>query len=237
MEKPQTPEMPNHIAIIMDGNGRWAKSRGLSRSAGHREGAKTVERIAEHCRQIGVRYLTLYAFSTENWNRPKEEVDAIFNLLRRYLADIEKRKNDTARMVFLGDRTALAPDIQERMALCERESQNHTGMTLSIAINYGGRDEILRAARKLAERAKDGLLDPAETDEAAFSRELDTAGQPDPDLVIRPSGEMRLSNFLLWQTAYSEFVSMDVLWPDFTTADLDRAIAEYQKRSRRFGGV
>ena len=237
MEKPQTPETPNHIAIIMDGNGRWAKSRGLSRSAGHREGAKTVERIAEHCRQIGVRYLTLYAFSTENWNRPKEEVGAIFDLLRRYLADIEKRKNDTARMIFLGDRTALAPDIQERMALCERESQNHTGMTLSIAVNYGGRDEILRAARKLAEKAKAGILDPAGIDEAAFSRELDTAGQPDPDLVIRPSGEMRLSNFLPWQTAYSEFVSMDVLWPDFTAADLDRAIAEYHKRSRRFGGI
>ena len=237
MEKPQTPETPNHIAIIMDGNGRWAKSRGLSRSAGHREGAKTVERIAEHCRQIGVRYLTLYAFSTENWNRPKEEVDAIFDLLRRYLADIEKRKNDTARMIFLGDRTALAPDIQERMALCERESQNHTGMTLSIAVNYGGRDEILRAARKLAEKAKAGILDPAGIDEAAFSRELDTAGQPDPDLVIRPSGEMRLSNFLLWQSAYSELVFMNVLWPDFTPADLDEAILEYHRRNRRFGGV
>lgn len=237
MSGAQTPEVPRHIAIIMDGNGRWAKSRGLPRSAGHREGAKTVEKIAEHCRRIGVRYLTLYAFSTENWNRPKEEVDAIFGLLRRYLADVEARKNDSARMVFLGDRTPLAPDIQERMALCERESRGHTGMTLSIAINYGGRDEILRAVRKLTQKAAAGSVDPNRLDEAAFSSELDTAGQPDPDLVIRPSGEMRLSNFLLWQCAYAEFVSMDVLWPDFTPADLDRAIAEYWKRSRRFGGI
>jgi len=233
----QTEAIPAHVAIIMDGNGRWAKQRGLSRSMGHRQGAKAVEEITRHCQKIGVRILTLFAFSTENWSRPRQEVEAIMDIFRDYLGQCEKQKNDRVRMRFIGDRTPLASDIVRRMDALEEATQDNRDMSVNIAINYGGRDEIVHATRRLASLVADGSIDADAIDHVVFAGELYTAGQPDPDLIIRPSGEMRLSNFLLWQCAYSEFVFMDVLWPDFTAAHLDKAIAEFSERSRRFGGV
>lgn len=230
-------EMPRHVAIIMDGNGRWAKRRGLPRSAGHRKGADTFGKIARHCRDLGIPYLTTYAFSTENWKRPKDEVDAIMDLLRRYLSDVFRHKEENARLCFLGDLTPLAPDIRETISRVERESAGNDAICINIALNYGGRDEIVRAARDLAARCAAGTLTPAEIDEAVFSGALYTAGQPDPDLVIRPSGECRTSNFLPWQAAYAELVFLDVLWPDFSEKDFDRAIGIYRSRERRFGGI
>ena len=229
--------IPRHIALILDGNGRWAKRRGLPRTEGHRQGAVRVREIVKACKERGIEYVTLYAFSTENWKRPQEEVDAIMNLLRSYLDEAEKYSAQNVRVKFLGDRTRLAEDISERMTRAEEESANCTGMTLNIAINYGGREEITRAVRSLAKRAASGELDPDEISQENVSDELYTAGQPDPDLMIRPSGEERLSNYLLWQCAYAEFVFMDVLWPDFTEKELDKAIEIYGRRNRRFGGV
>lgn len=229
--------IPRHIALILDGNGRWAKRRGLPRTEGHRQGAVRVREIVKACKERGIEYVTLYAFSTENWKRPQEEVDAIMNLLRSYLDEAEKYSAQNVRVKFLGDRTRLAEDISERMTRAEEESSNCTGMTLNIAINYGGREEITRAVRSLAKRAASGELDPDEISQENVSDELYTAGQPDPDLMIRPSGEERLSNYLLWQCAYAEFVFMDVLWPDFTEKELDKAIEIYGRRNRRFGGV
>ena len=226
-----------HIAFILDGNGRWAKLRGLPRTEGHRQGAVRVREIVKACKERGIEYVTLYAFSTENWKRPQEEVNAIMNLLRSYLDEAEKYSQQNVRVKFLGDRTRLDNDISERMTRAEEESSNCTGMTLNIAINYGGREEITRAVRSIAKRAAAGEIDPDSISQDAVSAELYTAGQPDPDLMIRPSGEERLSNYLLWQCAYAEFVFMDVLWPDFTEADLDRAIEIYGRRNRRFGGV
>lgn len=234
---PQGAAVPVHIGIIMDGNGRWARRRGLSRSAGHRQGAKCVGEIARHCQKRGVRFLTLFAFSTENWKRPKEEIGQIMNLLRAYLDDAESYKNENIRVVILGDRAPLSDDLRKRIDQAERESASHTGMTLNIALNYGGRQEIVRAAQLLAQQVYQGTLLPEEIGEETFSAQLYTAGQPDPDLIIRPSGEERLSNFLLWQCAYSELVFMDILWPDFKPADLDAAIAAYSGRTRRFGGI
>lgn len=229
--------VPQHIAIIMDGNGRWAKQRGLPRNAGHRQGAKVFETICDYCQKIGVKYVTAYAFSTENWKRPQNEVDAIMDLLRSYLKEAAKQVKRNVCLRFLGDRTPLAPDVQELIEQAERESAANTGITVCIALNYGGRAEIVHSARLLAEKAAKGQLDPARIDEGMLAENLYSGGIPDPDLMIRPSGEKRLSNFLLWQLAYAEFVFLDVLWPDFTPADLDEAIRQFQLRNRRFGGI
>jgi len=229
--------VPQHIAIIMDGNGRWAKQRGLPRNAGHRQGAKVFETICDYCQKIGVKYVTAYAFSTENWKRPQNEVDAIMDLLRSYLKEAAKQVKRNVCLRFLGDRTPLVPDLQELIEQAERESAANTGITVCIALNYGGRDEIVHSARALAEKAAKGQLDPARIDEGMLAENLYSGGIPDPDLMIRPSGEKRLSNFLLWQLAYAEFVFLDVLWPDFTPADLDEAIRQFQLRNRRFGGI
>lgn len=231
--------LPRHIGIIMDGNGRWAKKRGLPRTAGHAAGAQVFRKITKYCEKIGIHYLTVYAFSTENWSRPKEEVDAIMNLLRQYLKEsLKDFQAENIRTRFIGDFTPLDPDIRQLMREAEESTRGKTGMTLNIALNYGGRPEIVHAARSLAEDVKNGKLRPGDITEERLSERMYTAGQPDPDLILRPSGEYRTSNFLLWQSAYAEYVFMeDILWPDFTTDDLDRAIAAYSRRSRRFGGL
>lgn len=230
--------VPVNVGIIMDGNGRWAKKRGLPRQAGHVAGAQVFRKIAKYCDQRGVRYLTVYAFSTENWKRPEDEVHAIMDLLRQYLkeslADFQK---ENIRTRFIGDRSVLETDIQELMAEAEEATAHKTGMTLNIAINYGGQQELAAAARTLAQQVEAGTLTAAEIDEERLQAALYTANQPPVDLILRPSGEYRLSNFMIWQTAYAEFVFMDVLWPDFTEADLEKAFAEYGRRNRRFGGV
>lgn len=232
-------ELPKHIAIIMDGNGRWAKQRNLPRKYGHREGAKTFRKIVEYCNKIGLQYLTVYAFSTENWKRPKDEVDSIMELLEQYIdeAFAHREENDEVRTKFIGDMTALSPVLQEKIARIERLGENRCGLLVNVALNYGGRDEIAHAVRKLGEKIKNGEILPEQIREEEIERCLYTAGQPDPDLIIRPSGEERLSNFLIWQAAYSEFVFMDVLWPDFTPKDLEQAIQIFQQRHRRFGGI
>ena len=230
--------LPAHVGIIMDGNGRWARKRGLPRKMGHRAGANAFKEIARYANKIGLRYLTAYVFSTENWKRPKDEIDSIIALLRNYLDEMENYRKENIRVLFIGDRTVFDDDIQAKMRRVEEQSRNATGLTLILAINYGGRAEIAQAARRIAEDAAAGKLSPGAVDEAVFSRYLYTAGIPDVDLLIRPSGEYRLSNFLLWQTAYSEYVFMSgVLWPDFKPAMLDEALAEYRSRSRRFGGL
>ena len=227
--------LPAHIGIIMDGNGRWAKKRGLPRSAGHKKGAEVFEAIARHCNAIGVGVLTVYAFSTENWRRPPEEVDAIMSLFGDYLERAHLHRDDNIRTRFIGDRSVLSQRLQGLMREAEEASRGATGLALNIAINYGGRDEIVRAAGQLVERARAG--EAFTVDEAEFQKHLDTAGLPPCDLIIRPSGEARLSNFMLWQSAYSELVFMDVLWPDFTPDKLDAAIRVYGARQRRFGGI
>ncbi|WP_052446718.1 isoprenyl transferase [Candidatus Soleaferrea massiliensis] len=229
--------IPAHIGIIMDGNGRWAKKRGLPRKAGHRYGAKAMEEICKYARDIGVRYLTLYAFSTENWKRPQDEVDSIMNLLRNYLKDITNHQKEEIRTKFIGDRSGLAPDIVALMEEAEEKGAHFDKLTVNFAINYGGRDEIVHAVREIGKKIQDGALQPSDIDEQTLEDFLYTAGQPAPDLIIRPSGEFRTSNFMVWQSAYSELVFMDVLWPDFGPKDLDRAIEEYSRRNRRFGGV
>ena len=225
--------LPRHIAIIMDGNGRWAKKRGLPRSAGHAAGAKTFKDIARYCNKIGLEYLTVYAFSTENWKRPPEEVEGIMNLLRDYLKDAENFKDENIKVRFIGDRTPLADDIKALMIKDEEGSAEATGLNLNIAINYGGRDEIVKAARALVSEG----LSPDEIDENALSARLYTAGMPDPDFIIRPSGEYRLSNYLIWQSAYAEYWFSDILWPDFKPRHLEQAIDDYNRRNRRFGGL
>ena len=230
--------LPRHIAVIMDGNGRWARKRGLPRTAGHAAGAETFRTIATYCKEIGLEYLTVYAFSTENWKRPAEEVGAIMGLLKKYLLEaIGQMERDRVKMEFFGD---LSPLPQELRDLCQRTreiSTHYEGCQVNICLNYGGRDELLRAARAYAQECLEGKADPNHLSEAQFSGYLFSRGVPDPDLIIRPSGEQRLSNFLLWQCAYSEFYYTDTLWPDFDEAELDRAIAAYQQRDRRFGGV
>jgi len=226
-----------HIGFIMDGNGRWAKQRGLPRTEGHVQGARVFQEVVDYCRELGVSAVTFYAFSTENWKRPKSEVDAIMKLLREYLVKAFDYTREDNRIVILGDRSALPAPIRTLMDQIEKITCDKKGMTINLAINYGGREEITRAARSLAKQVKQGRLDPDQIDEQRFAAELYTAGQPDPDIILRPSGEKRLSNFLLWQCAYAEFIYMDVLWPDFTRSDLDAAIAEYHRRSRRFGGI
>ncbi len=225
--------LPEHIAIIMDGNGRWAKNRKMPRSAGHVAGAKTFKNIARYCNKIGLKYLTVYAFSTENWKRPKQEVDGIMNLLRDYLKDAENFKDENIRVRFIGDRTPLADDIKELMAKNEYDSRNATGLTLYIAINYGGRDEITHAVREIVEKG----IKPCDITEQTISEHLYTRDCPDPDFIIRPSGEYRLSNYLIWQSAYAEYWFSDILWPDFSHKHLEKAIEDFNKRNRRFGGV
>lgn len=229
--------IPAHIAIIMDGNGRWAKKRGLPRSMGHRQGAKIIGDVIKHCTKLGVKYLTLYAFSTENWNRPADEVNGIMDLLREYLSQAERYRDQNIRSKFIGSRQGLAEDIVKEMERLEEESKHHDGFTVTIAINYGGREELTNSVREIAEQVAQGRLTAEDITQELVAQHLYTAFQPDPDLVIRPSGEQRLSNFLLWQIAYAEFVFMDVLWPDFGSKDLDRAIEEYSARNRRFGGI
>lgn len=229
-------KFPVHVGIIMDGNGRWAKKRGLPRLAGHNAGAKTFGDIARHAAKTPVRYLTVYAFSTENWKRPREEVDGIMDLLRDFLKDAEKYRDDNMRFRVVGDIKGLDADLRERINHLQRESRDMDGLNLSIALNYGGRDEILHAVRSVAELYAAGGVDLDKLGEAEFSRYLYTAGLPDVDLVIRTSGEMRTSNFLLWQSAYAEYIFTDVLWPDFRPRHFDAALEEYSKRSRRYGG-
>lgn len=231
-------KVPDHVAIILDGNGRWAKKRLLPRKAGHVAGSRTVEQICEDAYDLGIRYLTVYAFSTENWKRPQDEVDAIMKLLRQYLKDCIKRsmKNNMCVRV-IGDITPLDEDLKESIAKLEEATKSNTGLHFQVALNYGGRDEILRSVRTLCREAADGNLLPEQIDEKLFSGFLDTEGIPDPDLLIRTSGEQRLSNFLLWQSAYTEFYFTDVLWPDFNKKELEKAIARYNDRDRRFGAV
>ena len=229
---------PQHIAIIMDGNGRWAKKRGLPRNAGHKAGAETFRRIADHCNQIGVKYLTVYAFSTENWKRSEEEVSGIMLLLENYLKEAlrDMEKNHIRFRVF-GDITRLSPKLQKLCQETMERSAHFDRVQVNFCINYGGRDEIIRAVKRYAADVVAGKRDLASLTELEFENYLDSAGVPDPELVIRPSGELRTSNFLAWQSAYSEYVFMDVLWPDFTGEHLDQAIEEYHRRNRRFGGV
>ena len=233
----ETAKPPRHIAIIMDGNGRWAKQRGLPRTAGHAAGAEAFRRIANYCRTLGVEYLTVYAFSTENWKRSAEEVAGIMKLLRRYLEEaLRDMEKNRVRFCFFGDLTKLSPDLQALCDRAQRQSEDYD-VQVNFCLNYGGRDEIVQAARRFAQDVADGKHRLEELTEEAFSTYLYSADVPDPELIIRPSGEKRTSNFLLWQSAYSEYVFMNVLWPDFTPADLDAAIEEYHRRNRRFGGV
>ena len=230
--------LPEHIGIIMDGNGRWAQKRGLPRSAGHKQGARTFREIVRYCRSIGIRYLTVYAFSTENWKRPQSEINAIMNLLRDYLDELERHSDEEQGVLrFIGDMAPLAEDLRQRITDVQERTAGREGITVNIALNYGGRHEIVHAVQQAVSLARQGTLTPEAVDEALVDSLMYTAGQPPVDLIIRPSGEQRISNFLLWQGAYAEFVFMDVLWPDFTPGDLDRAIAEFQRRSRRFGGI
>lgn len=227
--------LPRHIAVIMDGNGRWAKKRGLPRTAGHAVGAETFRRVATYCKNIGIEYLTVYAFSTENWKRPPEEVAAIMDILEKYLREaIETMERDQVKMNFFGDISFLSAKLQKLIAETEKISSRFDGVQVNMCVNYGGRDEILRAVRAYAKESKSSDI---ELNEENFSRYMFSSGIPDPELVIRPSGEMRLSNFLLWQSAYAELYFTDVLWPDFNERELDRAIIDYQSRERRFGGV
>mgnify|MGYP003305699386 CR=1 FL=1 len=230
--------IPQHVAIILDGNGRWAKSKGMPRNYGHMEGAKTVEKICEEAWKMGIKYLTVYAFSTENWKRPREEVDALMKLLRNYMKSCLKTaaKNDMVVRV-IGDKTGLDDDIREKIDELEMASANNSGLNFQIAINYGSRDEIVRSVRKIMEDVESGKIEADQMDEAMFDSYLDTAGIPSPDLLIRTSGEQRLSNFLMWQLAYTEFYFTDVPWPAFTKEDLEKAIEKYNSRDRRFGGV
>ncbi len=230
--------IPAHIGIIMDGNGRWAKKRGLPRFLGHAQGGKTFRTITRYCSKIGVKYVTYYAFSTENWARPQEEVDALMKQFNEYLDEILVDFNEyNMKLRFIGDLSRLSDELREKIDKAMELTRNMTGITVNIAINYGGRQEITRAARQLAEKCAAGEMTVAEIDETSLGKAMYTGDQPDPDLIIRPSGEQRLSNFLLWQCAYAEFWYSDVLWPDFSDKDLDAAIIDFNRRSRRFGGV
>lgn len=231
-------KIPTNLGIIMDGNGRWAKKRGLPRTAGHVTGAQVFRKITKYCEKCGVKYLTVYAFSTENWRRPQDEVDSIMNLLRQYLREsLADFQNENIVVRFIGNREELAQDIRDLIEEAEESTANKTGMTLNIALNYGGQQEIAYAARRLAQQVANGELSPDAIDEKRLEEALYTEKQPPVDLILRPSGEYRLSNFLIWQSAYAEYVFMDVLWPDFNEQDLDRAFEEYARRDRRFGGV
>lgn len=238
---PEFDVLPQHIAFIMDGNGRWAKMRGLERSEGHKQGAKTFRRITEYCADVGIKHVTFYAFSTENWNRPKSEVNALMKLFKEYLleADDRERENDIrqSRICFIGEREGLPKDLLKLIDTAERKSKKYSKITVNIALNYGGRAEITHAVKEIAQKVKDGEMSISDITEDTVSANIYTAGQPDPDIIVRPSGEYRLSNFLPWQAAYSEFWFSDVLWPDFTEEHVNQILFDYQKRNRRFGGV
>lgn len=229
---------PAHVAVIMDGNGRWAQARGLPRQEGHRRGLDALRRTVRNAGELGVRVLTLYSFSTENWRRPATEVSFLMSLLKRFVErDLAELNESGVRVRIIGGRDDLAPDLRRLVEHAETVTCGNSAMTLVIAFNYGARDELVRAARKLATAAREGVIDPAAIDDRALAAALDTADLPDPELVIRTSGETRISNFLLWQAAYAEFIFLPVLWPDFDRADLEGAIAEYRRRERRFGGL
>ncbi len=231
-------QIPEHVAIILDGNGRWAKKHFMPRNLGHSQGAKVVEQICEDAWDIGIKYLTVYAFSTENWKRPEKEVKALMKLLRRYLIDcIERTSKNNMRVRVIGEKSRLDDDIRSSIDELERVSSVNTGLNFTIALNYGSRDEMIRAMKGIAEDCKQGRLEPEEITEELFSSRLDTRELPDPDLMIRTSGEQRLSNWLLWQLAYTEFYFTDVLWPDFNKKELIRAVEYYNTRDRRYGGV
>ena len=235
---PDSSPGPHHVAIIMDGNGRWAKARGLPRVAGHRRGADAVRRVIRGAGELGIPVLTLFAFSTENWTRPADEVSDLMGLLRHYLRhELEELGRNGARLRVIGERSQLAPDIVSDIADAEQRTRSSTRIDVNICINYGSRDEIVQATRNLARKVASGELAPEKIDEGLFERELLTAGVPDPDLLIRTSGEQRISNFLLWQCAYAELVFVDTLWPDFGKEHLERAITEFRRRERRYGGV
>ena len=230
--------LPQHIGIIMDGNGRWGKKRGLPRSAGHTAGAQNFRTITRNCSDIGIKYLTVYAFSTENWKRPADEVSALMTLFKQYLNEaLTDFKDDSIVVRFIGETSAFSEDLRELIIRTEEESKHRDGMVLNIAMNYGSRDELVTATKKIAQRVINGELSVDDITESTISDNLYTAHQPDPDLIIRPSGEYRISNFLFWQSAYTEFVIMDKLWPDFTKDDLDIALEIFAKRNRRFGGI
>ena len=233
----QAGNLPRHIAIVMDGNGRWAQKQGLPRFAGHKAGAQVFQDMARYCNKLGIGALTVYAFSTENWNRPKDEVDGLMNELRSYLKNTSAFQKENIRLVFSGDRSRLAPDLQELMKKAEKDSLSATGLVVNMAINYGGRDEILRAVRSLAKECVEGVREAEDLKEGDITDRLDAPFLPALDLFIRPGGEQRISNFLLWQAAYAEFYFTDTLWPDFKEADLDLAIASFGNRERRFGGL
>jgi len=230
--------LPQHIGIIMDGNGRWAKKRGLPRTGGHAAGAKTFERIVEDAGNIGIKVVTVYAFSTENWNRPKEEVDALMTLLEDYLDNgLDRLAGRDVKIHFIGDSSAFSDSFRQKICHMEKATEKNGGLLLNVALNYGSRSEITNAVKEISCKVKEGILSVSDITEKTISEHLYTNGQPDPDLIIRPSGEYRLSNFLMWQGAYSELWFSDCLWPDFTKKDLLKAISDYQKRNRRFGGV
>ena len=237
-EEEKDMNVPQHVAIILDGNGRWAKSKGMPRNYGHAQGSKNVERICEDAYKMGIKYLTVYAFSTENWSRPKGEVDALMTLIRNYMKTcLNTAKKNRMKVRVIGDKTGLDPDIQTRIRELEEASKDNDGLNFTIAINYGSRDEIARAVRHISEDVAAGKLDPTSVTEETISNYLDTAGIPDPDLLIRTSGELRLSNFLMWQLAYTEFYFTNTPWPDFTKEELAEAIEKYNSRDRRYGGV
>lgn len=234
----QKLKVPQHVAIIMDGNGRWAKKRLLPRNMGHKAGARVVEQICEDAYNLGIKYLTVYAFSTENWKRSVEEVTGIMNLLRSYLKNcIERASKNNMCVRVIGDRTALEDDIVRSIDELEEKTANYNGLNFTIALNYGGRDELTRAIKGIAEDVKNGMVNPLDVDESFISKRLDTKDMPDPDLMIRTSGEYRISNYLIWQLAYTEFYFTDVLWPDFDIEELKNAIRYYNGRDRRYGGV
>lgn len=234
----ESMRVPEHVAIILDGNGRWAKKRFLPRNMGHAQGSKTVERIIEDAYDMGIKYLTVYAFSTENWKRPKDEVDALMKLLRDYLKTCIKRANkNNMRVRVIGDVTGLTDDLREKISQLEEASKDNTGINFTIALNYGSRDEMIRAMRTMADDLLSGTLKKEGITEEVFAGYLDTKGIPEPDLMIRTSGEQRLSNFMLWQLAYTEFYFTDVLWPDFNKKELKKAVEYYNGRERRFGGI
>ena len=231
--RPDFDRLPRHIAVIMDGNGRWAKKRGLPRTAGHAAGAEVFRKIATYCKDIGIEYFTVYAFSTENWKRPQEEVDAIMKLLEKFLGEaLQDMEKNRVKVKFLGDLTALSEDLRKLIAETEKISEKYEGVQVNLCVNYGGRDELVRGVNAWIKEHPG-----EEITEEALDGYLYTMGIPEPDLIIRPSGEYRLSNFLMWQSAYSEFYFTDVLWPDFTSRDMDEAIIAYQRRDRRFGGI
>lgn len=229
--------LPKHIGFIMDGNGRWAQKRGLPRTAGHAEGAQTFRRIARYCKTLGIKYVTFYAFSTENWKRPKQEVDMIMKLFMQYLDEAKDFAKDKTRLVFLGDKSRFEPKMRDKMIELEKASENFDEMTLAIAVNYGGRDDIVHSVKAAAEMLQNGDIRISDIDESLITSLLYTGTMPDVDLIIRPSGEQRISNFLIWQSAYAELYFTDVLWPDFSPKDLDKALENYASRGRRFGGV